>query len=437
MGQHRTPDTGGGPGTAGRGALDGVRIADFSRVLAGPYATMLLADLGADVVKIERPGTGDDTRAWRPPADRDGTSTYFLSVNRNKRSVTLDLASAAGRDRARALVAGCDVVVENFRPGTMERLGLGHAGLSARQPGLVYCSISGFGSGAGAALPGYDLLVQAVGGLMSVTGEPDGEPVRTGVAVVDVVTGLHAALGILAALRHRDATGQGQRIEVSLLGSLLSAMVNQASGYAVAGVVPGRRGNAHPSIAPYETFLAADRPLAVAVGTDRQFAALAGVVGEPGLAADARFRTNADRVAHRAELRSLLAARLAAADADHWTDVLLAAGVPAGPVNTLDEAFAYAERLGLPGIVEIPPDPPGGAPARQIACPIALGATPARYRLPPPHLGQHTAEVLPGPPASGVPASAVPAPGPPAPDAPVPGPPVPDPTPVTHPQEPR
>ena len=435
MGRHRTPDTGNrgpdgtgsggtgsggtgrgaaGSGGTGRGALDGVRIADFSRVLAGPYATMLLADLGADVVKIERPGTGDDTRAWRPPADRDGTSTYFLSVNRNKRSVALDLTSGPGLEQARALVAGCDVVVENFRPGTMERLGLGHAELSSRQPGLVYCSISGFGSGAGAAVPGYDLLVQAVGGLMSVTGEVDGEPVKTGVALVDVVTGLHAALGILAALRHRDSTGQGQRVEVSLLGSLLSAMVNQASAYAVAGVVPGRLGNAHPSIAPYETFPAADRPVAVAVGTDRQFAALADAVGEPGLAADGRFRTNADRVAHRAELHDLLAARLTAADADHWAAVLLAAGVPAGPVNTLDEAFAHAGRLGLPGVVELPPEVTGGAPARQVASPIALSATPAGYRLPPPRLGQHTADVL----------SALPAPDP-------------DPTPATHPQEPR
>ncbi|MCF0083023.1 CoA transferase [Streptomyces lomondensis] len=250
--QHQAPDgrTGAAGGT-GPGALHGLRIADFSRVLAGPYATMLLADLGADVIKVERPGTGDDTRAWHPPTDQDGTSTYFLSVNRNKRSVVLDLATEAGREQARALIAACDVVVENFRPGTMERLGLGHQELLARHPRLVYCSISGFGSGAGAAIPGYDLLVQAVGGLMSVTGTADGEPVKAGVALVDVITGLHASLGILAALRHRDATGQGQLVEVNLLGSLLSAMVNQASAYAVAGVVPGRLGNAHPSISPF------------------------------------------------------------------------------------------------------------------------------------------------------------------------------------------
>ncbi|MGW6907697.1 CaiB/BaiF CoA transferase family protein [Streptomyces sp. NPDC054940] len=385
---------------AGRGALEGVRIADFSRVLAGPYATMLLADLGADVVKVERPGIGDDTRAWHPPADHDGTSTYFLSVNRNKRSVVLDLTTEAGLEQARALAAESDVLVENFRPGTMERLGLGHQELRARHPDLIYCSISGFGSGAGAAIPGYDLLVQAVGGLMSVTGDVHGEPVKAGVALVDVITGLHASLGILAALRHRDATGEGQLVEVNLLGSLLSAMVNQASAFAVAGVVPGRMGNAHPSIAPYETFPTADRPLALAVGTDRQFAALAEVVGDPGLALDDRFRTNADRVAHRAELRDTLVNRLSAAGADHWSAVLLAAGVPAGPVNTLDDAFAFAQKLGLPGIVDIPAVPADGevgGPSRQVAHPIALSGTPAQYRLPPPRLGQHTAEILHGP----------------------------------------
>ncbi|MFJ7339651.1 CaiB/BaiF CoA transferase family protein [Streptomyces sp. NPDC101110] len=378
-----------------RGALTGLRIADFSRVLAGPYATMLLADLGADVVKVERPGSGDETRQWRPPADEQGTSTYFLGVNRNKRSVTLDLSDEADRERARALVAESDVLVENFRPGTMARLGLGHDDLKERHPGLVYCSISGFGPGGGAAIPGYDLLVQAVGGLMSVTGQPDGEPTKAGVALVDVITGLHAALGIMAALRHRDATGEGQRVEVNLLSSLLSAMVNQTSAYAVAGVVPGRMGNAHPSIAPYETFPTADRPLALAVGNDGQFAALAGVLGRPDLAGDPRFRTNPQRVAHRAELREVLGERLRTAGADHWSGVLAAAGVPAGPVNTVDEAFAFAERLGLPGVVTVP-GAGGGAGSRQVACPITLSTSPARHRLAPPELGEHTAEVFGG-----------------------------------------
>ncbi|MFC7895724.1 CaiB/BaiF CoA transferase family protein [Streptomyces sp. NPDC057381] len=371
----------------GTAALRGVRIADFSRVLAGPYATMLLADLGAEVVKVERPGTGDDTRAWRPPADASGTSTYFLGVNRNKRSVTLDLATDEGRDRARELIAGADVVVENFRPGTMEKLGLGHEELRAADPRLVYCSVTGFGTGAGAALPGYDLLVQAVGGLMSVTGEPAGEPTKTGVALVDVITGLHATVGILAALRHRERTGEGQLVEVSLLGSLLSAMANQASGYLAAGVVPGRLGNAHPSIAPYETFHTADRPIALAVGNDRQFAALATLLGVPELAGDPRFRTNPDRVAHRGELRPLLQDRLRTRGADHWAGVLPTAGVPAGPVNALDEAFAYAGRLGVEAVVDV-----GGT--RQVAHPIRLAATPARYRLAPPELGEHTAEVF-------------------------------------------
>ncbi|MCQ9179769.1 CoA transferase [Streptomyces sp. IBSBF 2953] len=397
--QYDAPDERAGVGRQGaaRGALEGLRIADFSRVLAGPYATMLLADLGAEVVKVERPGAGDETRAWHPPADHEGTSTYFLSVNRNKKSVVLDLTSEDGLERARALIAESDVLVENFRPGTMERLGLGPRELLARHKGLVYCSISGFGVGGGAAIPGYDLLVQAVGGLMSVTGDTAGEPVKAGVALVDVITGLHASLGVLAALRHRDATGEGQLVEVNLLGSLLSALVNQASAFAVAGVVPGRMGNAHPSIAPYETLPTADRPLALAVGNDRQFAALAEALGDPGLALDDRFRSNADRVAHRAELKGLLTERLSVAGADHWSAVLLAARVPAGPVNTLDEAFAFATKLGLPGIVDIPATPAGGAEARtsrQVASPIALSGTPVQYRLPPPRLGQHTAEVL-------------------------------------------
>lgn len=369
-------------------SLEGVRIADFSRVLAGPYATMLLADLGAEVVKVERPGAGDETRSWRPPVDAGGTSTYFLGVNRNKRSVALDLATDEGRERARALIADSDVVVENFRPGTMRRLGLGAEELLAEHPRLVHCSITGFGPDTGGGLPGYDLLVQAVGGLMSVTGEPDGPPVKTGVALVDVITGLHASLGILAALRHRDRTGEGQLVEVSLLGSLLSALVNQASGYVAGGVVPGRLGNAHPSIAPYETFDTADRPLALAVGNDRQFAALTALLGRPELADDERFRTNPDRVAHRAELRALLEKELGRQTADHWAVVLPAAGVPAGPVNGIDEAFAYARRLGLAAEVDA-----GGV--RQVAHPVRLSATPAEYRLPPPELGEHTAEIFP------------------------------------------
>lgn len=265
--------------------LSGLLVADFGRVLAAPYATMLLADLGADVVKVEQPGTGDDTRAWGPPHAR-GEATYFLSVNRNKRSITLDLRDPADHARAVELVRRADVLVENFRPGTMAKHGLDYERARLLNPRLVYCSITGFGSGPGAALPGYDLLVQAVGGLMSVTGPEPGRPVKAGVALVDVLTGLHAAVGVLAALRERDATGVGQSVDVNLLSTLLSSLVNQSAGYTLAGVVPGILGNRHPSIAPYEVFAAADRPVVVAVGNDRQFAALCHGLDAPQLAAD-------------------------------------------------------------------------------------------------------------------------------------------------------
>jgi crotonobetainyl-CoA:carnitine CoA-transferase CaiB-like acyl-CoA transferase len=363
------------------GALQGLVIADFSRVLAGPYATMLLGDLDAEVVKVESP-SGDDTRSWGPPFGPDGTATYFAGVNRNKRSLTLDLRSSEGAAAARQLVARADVVVENFRAGTMERLGLGAAALLTERPELVYCSITGFGSGAGAAMPGYDLLVQAVGGLMSVTGPHAGAPTKVGVALVDVITGLHASVGILAALRHRDRTGQGQLVEVNLLSSLLSALCNQSSGYLGAGVVPGIMGNRHPSIAPYEVFETADRPLVLAVGNDRQFASLAAVLGAPVLADDARYATNTARVHHRVALTEELTRLLRRSGADDWFHRLTAAGVPAGPINDLADAFALASRLGLEPAVPIP-----GSPVRGTANPVRLSATPATYRLPPPALG--------------------------------------------------
>src|SRR6202042_217001 len=253
-------------------ALGDLRILDCSRVLAGPFATMMLADLGAEVTKVERPETGDETRSWGPPNDEHGNATYFQAVNRNKRSIALDLSSDAGRARAQELAADADVVVENFRPDVMDKLGLGYESLAAANPRLVYCSITGFGAGEGARLPGYDLLVQAVGGLMSITGAPGGEPQKVGVAVVDVLAGLFASVGILAALRHRDRTGEGQRVEVDLFSSLLAALVNQGSAYTVAGVVPTRMGNAHPSISPYELYETGAGELVLAVGNDRQFA---------------------------------------------------------------------------------------------------------------------------------------------------------------------
>lgn len=364
------------------GALDGLVVADFSRVLAGPYATMLLADLGAEVVKVERPGTGDDTRAWGPPYAADGTSTYFHAVNRSKDSLVLDLRTPEGRQRARELSLRSDVLVENFKPGTMDRLGLGYETLAADNPGLVYCSVSGFGSGAGAALPGYDLLVQAAGGLMSVTGPGPGEPTKVGVALVDVVTGLHAVYGILAAVRHRDRTGQGQHVEVNLLSSLLSAMVNQSSAYVAGGVVPGILGNEHPSIAPYAPYATADRSLVLAVGNDGQFRTLVTCLGIPAAADDPRFATNPDRVAHRGELRAALESALAARAAEEWQRELTTAGVPCGVVHDLAESFALAERLGLDPIVTTQ-----GSAVPQVANPLRLSATPPAYRGPAPWLG--------------------------------------------------
>ncbi len=365
-------------------ALAPLRVVDFSRILAGPFATMMLADLGADVTKVERPGSGDDTRTWGPPFDDAGRATYFQAVNRNKRSVALDLADPAGRERAAELIAGADVVVENFRPGTMARLGLDYESARATNPGLVYCSITGFGSGAGAELPGYDLLLQALGGLMSITGEPEGEPQKVGVALVDVLAGLFASVGILAAVRHRDRTGEGQLVEVDLLSSLLAALVNQASAHTLTGTVPARMGNAHPSIAPYELFQAADRELVLAVGNDAQFARLCTTLGVPGLAADERFATNPARVAARVELRGLLEARLASKPAAEWVEELTAAGVPAGVVNDVGAAFALAERLGLDPVIEIARE--AGGAARLPRNPIRLSATPPTYRSAPPEL---------------------------------------------------
>jgi crotonobetainyl-CoA:carnitine CoA-transferase CaiB-like acyl-CoA transferase len=365
-------------------ALQDLRVVDFSRVLAGPLATMVLADLGATVVKVERPGLGDDTRAWGPPYDDTGQATYFGAVNRNKDSVLLDLQDPAGLALARDLIAEADVLVENFRPGVMERLGLGYEDLRARHPALVYCSITGFGAGAGAALPGYDLLVQALGGLMSITGEHDGEPQKVGVALVDVICGLFASVGILAAVRHRERTGEGQRVEVDLLSSLLAALVNQGSAYTLAGVVAGRMGNAHPSIAPYELLATGEGDLVLAVGNDKQFRALCVEAGDPALADDERFATNAARVAHRDALRARLEELLAARPAHAWVRALSAAGVPAGEVNDVAGAFALAERLGLEPTVELP-RPDGGA-ARLTRNPIRLSATPAAYRTAPPPL---------------------------------------------------
>ena len=363
-------------------ALDNLRILDFSRVLAGPLATMLLADLGADVLKIERPGTGDDTRAWGPPYDDRGEATYFQAVNRNKRSIALDLRDAGDLARARALGRESDVVVENFRPGLLDSMGLGYERLRSDNPALIYCSITGFGHAGGAALPGYDLLVQALGGLMSITGPAGGEPQKVGVAVVDVLAGLFATIGILAAVRHRERTGEGQRVDVDLLSSLLAALVNQASAYTVAGVTPSRLGNAHPSIAPYELFNTASGDLVLAVGTDRQFATLCEAIGAPELTRDPRYSTNSQRVRHRDHLRAELEQHLARRAAADWARDLTASRVPAGVVNDIAQAFALAASLGLNPIVELPGE--DGEMVKLPRNPINLSATPPTYRSAPP-----------------------------------------------------
>jgi crotonobetainyl-CoA:carnitine CoA-transferase CaiB-like acyl-CoA transferase len=365
--------------------LGQLRILDFSRVLAGPLATMLLGDFGAEVVKVERPGGGDETRSWGPPYDERGEATYFQSVNRNKSSVVIDMSTEEGLAELRRRAGGADVLVENFRPGLMAAKGLDYETLRAENPRLIYCSITGFGSGTGGAvLPGYDLLIQALGGLMSVTGDPAGKPMKVGVALVDVLAGLYATIGILVALRHREASGEGQLVEVDLFSALLGSMVNQGSALTIAGVVPGRLANRHPSIAPYEVYATGQGELVLAIGNDRQFAALCEELGAPELATDPRFATNPARVERRealtAELERLLAARPAAA----WAAALLERRVPAGQVNDLGAAFAFAERIGLDPTVAIPRG--DGSTISLTRNPIRLSATPPTYRTAPPLL---------------------------------------------------
>ncbi len=372
--------------------LDGIVVADFSRVLAGPLATMTLADLGAHVIKVERPGTGDDTRAWGPPYAPSGMTTYFESVNRGKKSVVLDLHDPADHARAEELIARSDVVIENFRPGEFARLGFGAEALRARHPHVVIVSISGFGSAGGADLPGYDFVAQAVGGLMHVTGASDGEAMKVGVALVDVLTGKDAVIGVLAALRRREATGEGSLVEVNLLSSLQGGLVNQAAAHLGAGIEPGRLGNRHPSIAPYEALRCADAPLAVACGNDAQFARMAAVLRAAELTADPRFATNADRVRHRLELAALLEDKLRAETAATWAERLNAVGVAAGVVSTVGAGIALAEDLGLHPVIDTVGD--DGRVSRQIRMPITW--TPPSPGAPsaPPRLGEHTAEVL-------------------------------------------
>jgi len=392
-----------GPG-APAGPLAGIRVIDCSTVLAGPYCTMLLGDLGADVVKVEPPD-GDATRGWGPPWVGDETAgtrtaTYYLAINRNKRSLRLDLRTEAGRAVLRTLLRTGDVVVENFRAGGFERLGFTDSELEALNSDLVHLAISGYGTdGPEAAKPGYDFVIQAVSGLMSITGEPDGRPLKVGVAISDVVTGLFGAVSVLAGLlarRRGDAdratTTVGQRIDVSLLQSTLAVLVNQAQSTLATGVAPGRLGNAHPSIVPYETFRTADGEIAIGVGSPRQWPRFCEVLGVAELAADARFATNGDRVANRVELIAILGERLGQRSSADWLAALDAAGIPAGPIRDIREAFDSPEAAAIGSRVRL--DHPVLGPVDQVRSPFELAATPAAIRRPPPLLGEHSREIL-------------------------------------------
>ena len=377
------------PPVPARGPLAGLLVADFSRILAGPYATMLLADMGAEVVKVEGPA-GDDTRSWQPPV-RDGVATYYLGVNRNKRSVALDLKDPGDRAAAHELARRADVVIENFKSGGLARFGLDFDSVARGNPRVVYASITGFGSQPGGAeLPGYDLIVQAISGLMSLTGDPQGEPFRAGISVFDVMAGLHATIGVLAALNSRHETGRGQHVEVNLLSSALSGLVNHASAVVAGGVVPFRMGNSHPSLFPYEPLPCADGDLIITAGNNGQFRKLAEVLGVPELAEDPRFARNEDRTANRDVLRPLLVERLQTRSKLDWFTDIIAAGVPCGPINTVDQGVAFAEGIGLDPVVQVGEGETGVPMVRN---PITFSGTPVGYRLPPPGLDEHGAEI--------------------------------------------
>jgi len=389
-GNERVMDSGGGGKTA---PLTGIRVLDLSRVLAGPLCTQALGDLGADVIKIERPETGDDTRGWGPPF-AGGDAAYFLSLNRNKRSVVVDLKAEEGVSRVRRLVATSDVVIENFRPGLMRELGLDLGELRRHRPRLVTCSLTGFGPGSPetASRPGYDIIVQALSGLMGVTGPPGGEPVKVGVALLDVITGLYAATGILAALTDRERTGRGRHVEVALYDAGVAAMVNQAANVLIGGEDPAPMGTAHPNIVPYQAFHASDRPFILAAGNDRLFARTCEVLGRSELADDARFRTNEARVRHRDELIPMLEEAFGRRTADEWLAALADAAVPCAPILRPSEVFRTPEGAAR---VERVADPDHGGSLDLVRSPIRIDGRPLETRLPPPVLGAHTDEVDP------------------------------------------
>ena len=370
------------------GPLEGLLVADFSRVLAGPYCTMLLGDLGATVIKVESPA-GDDTRSWLPP-ERDGVSTYYMAINRNKRSVTLDFNDPADLRLARELARRADIFIENFKPGGLKRFGLDYDAVREQNERIIYASISGFGTKQGASLPGYDLIVQAMSGLMSLTGDADGPAYRSGISVFDVMAGLHATIGILAALNQRNTSGEGQHVEVSLFATALSGMVNQTSAYVAGGVIPTRMGNAHPSLFPYEPLPTADQELIIAAGNNGQFSKLCEILGLPELPRDPRFATTVHRNRNRAALRPLLVERLRTRTAGEWFRMLSAAGVPCGPINTVEEGIAFAREIGLDPVVEVGT---GEDAVPGVRHPITFSLTPPRHSLPPPALGQHNEQI--------------------------------------------
>jgi len=374
------------------GPLDGIRVVDLSRILAGPYCTMMLGDLGADVIKVEQPGSGDDTRTWGPPWAGD-ESTYYLSINRNKRSLTLNLKHERARALLLRLVADADVLIENFKVGGLEAMGLGYERLREVNSRLVHCSITGYGpDGPYAKRPGYDFIAQGMGGVMSITGEPDGQPMKVGVAIADLTTGMFSCVAILAALRHRDRTGVGQHIDCSLLESVVAWLIHHGSAYLLAGVEPPRYGNAHPNIVPYRLFEASDKWFIVATGNDRQYYALCRAIGRPDLAEDPRFLLNRDRVANRETLEPLLADIFLTRTADEWTEALLAVGVPSGPVNAVPDVFRDAQVLAREMLIEI--EHPAVGRMQQAGFPFKLSETPAEARRHPPLLGEQTDEVL-------------------------------------------
>ena len=375
-----------------QGALHGIRVIDLTRILAGPFCTMNLGDMGAGIIKIEQPGRGDDTRSWGPPF-AGGEAAYFLGINRNKRSVTLNLKDERGREILRRLLAGADVLIENFKPGQLDGWGFTRAWMEENAPQVVHCSITGYGDrGPKGGMPGYDFLLQAESGLMSITGEKDGGPTKLGVAIVDVCTGQYAAMTILAALQARHRTGKGQRIDLSLFNTSLSMLINVASNHLIGGGRPGRFGNGHPNVVPYADYPCAEGNIALAVGNDLQFGKFAGLVGHPEWAADDRFKTNAGRVTNRDKLDPLIIEALAARSAEDWMALFEDGGIPCSKVNAVDESLASAQAIANGMVVEM--DHPTAGPIRALGIPYGFSDTPAAVQSPPPVLGADTDDVL-------------------------------------------